>query len=132
MASALHLLSTSSAVLLVLFSVAGCDSTSPAPAEQHVGMDAPVLLTPLANKTTTAHDDIAFQWTSVEEAVGYELQIQPLEEAADALTFHTAVPTLSLTVERLGEQAWRVRAVDGRDRVGYWSESRRISVVHAP
>ena len=132
MASALRLLSTSSAVLLVLFSVAGCDSTSPAPTEKHVGIDEPVLLAPLANKTTTAHDDIAFQWTSVEKAVAYELQIQSLGEAADALTFHTAVSTLTLTVERLGEQTWRVRAIDGRDRVGYWSESRRISVVHAP
>ncbi len=125
----LHKRLASIAVFLSVIFLMGCDATSPGGDVQRTNMNAPVLLAPLEDKAMMSTDPFVFRWTSVPEAVGYELEIRDESENQEPLVFRSANPAFTVALEQAGGHTWRVRGFDDLNRVGYWSESRRIDVV---
>lgn len=125
----LHKRLASITIFLGVIFLIGCDATSPGGDEQRTNMNAPVLLAPFHDKAMTPTGPFVFRWTAVSEAVGYELEIQDETGDLEPLLFRSAEPAFSVSLEQVGGYTWRVRGFDDLNRVGYWSESRRIDVV---
>ena len=83
-----------------------------------------------------------FSWGSVNGAKSYELVVYRIgaegEEAEPVLRQAIAgsalgwTPSLDLCLERSGQYAWSVRAVEGRDEVSEWSSPYLFEVVSGP
>jgi hypothetical protein len=112
-------------VVALLF-LSACDTADVQEDLLRSNLNAPTLLQPASSQTMPA--SIAFEWTPVEKAFRYELEL-----SSDLLTEERMVTTVApihhATLETAGEYAWRVRAVDARGRVGYWSKRHHLTVV---
>ncbi len=84
-----------------------------------------------ANNTATNNLSIAFAWNPVEEATGYEIQVNNVSRAFDLQDVtirraqwrnQTIEPNTTLSIGGGGEFKWRLRAKDSNGFWGNWSE----------
>jgi predicted phage tail protein len=108
--------------------LAGTSDPGPPPPPPPV---APALISP-ADGATEAQP-LTFDWTDVEGAVSYTIQVDEISDFGAPLIM-SATPTASqFTTSSLpdGNWFWRVRAVDSAGTPGAWSVVRRIAVQSA-
>ena len=91
-------------------------------------MEAVSGLSP-ADGASTTDTTPTFSWDAVPDAAGYELQLADSAAGVEAVPIQSVAdtsytPSLALANEQT--HYWRVRAVDGDDQKGNWSE------IHSP
>ncbi|HEY1205179.1 MAG: TlpA disulfide reductase family protein [Bryobacteraceae bacterium] len=91
----------------------------------------PRLLYPLANDRVPY--SVAFEWTPVDGAAAYAIQIADREEFTAVYAEDTTlVPRFALELPVAGPLWWRVRALDPRGKPGPWSVTRKLEILPPP
>lgn len=117
-----HLFGT---VLLILLLLAGCDSAQvDAP-----DLTAPLLQTPQDGQAIGVGKTVTFSWQPVAGARRYECEVRIAEDERQSVaTVLTNRLTTTLAFDAPGQYAWRVRAINADDDVGYWSEPFELTI----
>ncbi len=112
-------------MLILIMVIGGCDSTSVAAPE----LNPPILLRPIDAQSVIVDNPVSFSWGAVDGAARYQCEVRYSDdEDAGVITEFTDKTSASLTFTQPGVYAWRVRARNGNDDAGYWSEMWEIVV----
>lgn len=100
--------------------LSACDTNMPV-------LPAPEIVGPADGVVLTARPEVLFEWTPVEGAAVYDLELEFVDEPALSELFLAVTPRVLKKLSGLGLVRWRVRALtDGEE--GEWSETRTLTI----